>query len=49
MIMIMRSKQQQKLYEHKNENENTMNEIKTLRNLKFIIIILVDPKLLVVM
>jgi hypothetical protein len=45
----MRSKQQQKLYEHKNQNENTMNEIKTLRNLKFIIIILVDPKLLVVM
>jgi hypothetical protein len=45
----MRSKQQQKLYEHKNQNENIMNEIKTLRNLKFIIIILVDPKLLVVM
>jgi hypothetical protein len=45
----MTSKQQQKLYEHKNENENTMNEIKTLRNLKFIIIILVHPKLLVVM
>jgi hypothetical protein len=47
--MIMRSKQQQKLYEHKNQSENTMNEIKTLRNLKFIIIILINLKLLVVM